>query len=174
MPTTVRMVPTSSTTSSEASICAANTATAYEKASGKDSKGLNPDGSVRSVTTYVRGRRVGSSKHWNLKKILIHEEHFDDQGETVRFESFFDDGSKRRSGSFLPRRGFETEVRRTGTWTYWNQAGKVVAEGEWKEGKPWSGVCGVLLASDAGSAGGIETFGRYEEGKLIEKLTIRP
>jgi hypothetical protein len=57
-----------------------------------------------------------------------------------------------------------------GPFLMWNQEGEVVARGTWSHGKPCSGICFVLALGDAGSAGGIGSWGRYEDGKLIERL----
>jgi antitoxin component YwqK of YwqJK toxin-antitoxin module len=122
---------------------------------------LHSDGTVYKLETYSRGLHVGSLKFWNSQRVLTYEEHFNDRGELLKVESFYDDGSKRKLGTF-------NQNRRDGTWTYWTQTGKVAAEGVWKDGKPFSGVCGV---PDTGSSG-LETFGRYQDGTFVEKVKV--
>jgi len=71
-----------------------------------------------------------------------------------------------------PREGFDlfalNRPVRHGVTTYWDKNGKIVAEGTWKDGKPWEGVCATPLR---GSLGGVlETFARYRDGKKIEDV----
>jgi len=134
-------------------------------------EGVESDGTLRSVETYKHGKPIGPWRYWR-KGVLIREDTFDAEGERVKLAFFHDDGTKRMLGTYLPRQLPDFKIRKSGTWTYWDRSGKVVADGVWKEGKPFSGVCGVRLESDVGSAGGIEIFGRFEEGKLVEKVTV--
>ena len=54
--------------------------------------------------------------------------------------------------------------KRDGTWTYWDTDGKLVAEGQWKSGRPWDGTC--LVPHRSGSLW-VGEQGRYREGKVI-------
>ena len=59
-----------------------------------------------------------------------------------------------------------------GTVTYWRQDGTVFAQGEWRDGKPWSGVCWIPAAGDAGSAG-CGRYRRYRNGEFVELVQLR-
>ena len=59
-------------------------------------------------------------------------------------------------------------MKKEGRWRYWDKEGKLLAEGEFRDGRPWEGVCGVV---DRGQSIPVERFGRYEKGKLIEEVT---
>jgi len=56
---------------------------------------------------------------------------------------------------------------------YQDANGAVVAEGRWRHGKPWDGVCWVPTAGDAGSWGGLGRFERREDGRFVESLPGR-
>ena len=57
---------------------------------------------------------------------------------------------------------------------YWDNNGKPVQVGTWRDGKPWNGVCWVPAVGDAGSWGGLGTFKRYKEGKFVENVEGKP
>ncbi len=38
-----------------------------------------------------------------------------------------------------------------GTWTLWDSSGKLVARGEWRDGKPWDGTCAVRVMAHHGN-----------------------
>jgi len=73
-----------------------------------------------------------------------------------------DDGTKHRNATY-------NVGEPHGRWTDWNAKGNVGADGEWRDGKPWEGTCGVPALGDAGSVGGIEVFGLYHQGKLVKE-----
>lgn len=79
------------------------------------------------------------------------------------------DGEPRSEQSYYTRDDGWNRVWH-GPFVMWNREGALVAEGTWRHGKPYSGVCFVLAAGDAGSAGGIGSWGRYENGKITERL----
>jgi len=61
-----------------------------------------------------------------------------------------------------------------GVSTYWDAEGALVAEGVWRHGKAWEGVCWIPVAGDAGSVGGLGCFERYRMGKSVGKVPGRP
>ncbi|MBI1904326.1 MAG: hypothetical protein HYS13_24795 [Planctomycetia bacterium] len=134
----------------------------------------NANGNVVAKCNYKDGKIDGAKKFWNDKSNLVREEVYNDDGFMVELTAWHDNGQKRLQGSYKPRKDalkdvFAAAVVKHGTWTYWNKTGEVVAQGEWKDGKPWSGVCGVPAAGDAGSVGGILGFGEYQDGSLVTK-----
>ena len=52
-------------------------------------------------------------------------------------------------------------------WAYWSASGDLLGSGEFREGVPWEGVC--FTHRQEGSLASTE-FGRYREGKLIERV----
>lgn len=138
-----------------------------------------PNGSVRMRQHFRAGQLGGKTELWNDKGALLFESHYDDKGNLSESIRYHDNGRKAKQGKFLPKRNpsliefFPKLPEQDGTWTYWNKAGETIAEGVWKDGKPWSGVCGVPAAGDAGSAGGLESFAKYEEGKLVEQVKLK-
>lgn len=136
------------------------------------------NGSVRSRETFVSGRPTGMAQWWNDDGSIQQERKFDASGGLIEESQFYGDGKKMRHGKYSPDTSpssifARTPPKRVGTWTYWNRAGEEIAKGEFIDGKPWSGVCGVPAAGDAGSAGGLESFGRYDAGTLVEKVTLK-
>ena len=57
-----------------------------------------------------------------------------------------------------------------GVWKYWDRKGRLLAEGTWKDSKPWNGICGIPERSLVNPEAGIEQFGRYRDGELIEHI----
>lgn len=131
-------------------------------------KGIDRRGEVRSLETYVDGHLAGLSRFYMSGKV-VREDEYADKGRKVTRTIFRDKGTKISSGTYAVVTPFLSAVKevKIGTWTYWDPQGKVVAEGVWKNGRPWSGICGVPEAGDAGSAGGLENFGRYVRGKRV-------
>ncbi len=86
-------------------------------------------------------------------------------------------GQKSMEGGLVASKGkdelFENPPLKHGTWKSWKEDGKILAEGVWKNGKPWDGICFVPLSGDAGSAMGLEQFNRYRWGVLIEEKVIK-
>jgi len=121
-------------------------------------------GEKHSECTYVDGRVVGKKIYWMNKKV-VREDVYDKKGYYVaEVTTWFDfeNGQKLMHGTFKGG-------QKHGAWTYWEQDGKIKVQGEWKNGKPWDGVCGVPVAGDAGSWGGLETFQLFRNGKKIEQ-----
>jgi hypothetical protein len=52
-------------------------------------------------------------------------------------------------------------------WAYWSASGELLGSGEFRDGVPWEGVC--FTHRQNGSLASTE-FGRYREGKLIERV----
>ena len=79
------------------------------------------------------------------------------------------DGSPCRQYSFYSSDdGYEI---RHGTETFWNKNGQIIAQGVWKEGKPFDGICWLAAAGDAGSAGGLGHFEEWDDGVFVRKRT---
>lgn len=118
-------------------------------------------GQKSSECTYKNGKILGKRSYWDQGR-LVREDIFDTGGERIEITTWYKDGTKRFHGTF--RNG-----KKHGRWTYWNPEGTIQAEGEWQDGRPWEGVCGVPLAGDAGSLGGLEKFVRYKKGKVVQE-----
>ncbi len=61
---------------------------------------------------------------------------------------------------------------RHGPTIFLNTTGTVIAEGEWRDDKPWSGVCWIPAFGDAGSWGGVGRFERFEEGRSLGQVPV--
>jgi len=140
------------------------------------------DGQLHRETEYVDGRRHGRMTEWYANGHKAREGTYQngypiglwqewDEGTGTKYrEAIFDsecscqeifwylDGSIAVTGAY--RKGWKH-----GTWTYWNRDGTVKAEGEWRDGKPWQGMCGIPATGDAGSIGGILVFQEYRNGQ---------
>ena len=140
------------------------------------------DGQLHRETEYVDGRRHGRMTEWyanghkakegayqNGYPIGLWQEWDERTGAKCR-EAVYDsecssqetfwypDGNMWATGAY--RKGWKH-----GTWTYWERDGTIRAQGEWRDGKPWEGLCGVPAAGDAGSIGGILVFQEYRNGQ---------
>lgn len=138
------------------------------------SPGKNKEKQKQSMCVYKDGHIDGEKVYWNEKGTVIRNERYDASGNLREVTAWYDNGRKEYHGFYsAPKEDgslhlFERPAK-DGAWTYWNNKGEVTAEGAWKDGKPWDGVCGAPVAGDAGSAGGLEWFGLYKDGKLIER-----
>ncbi|MBI2192926.1 MAG: hypothetical protein HYU43_00855 [Armatimonadetes bacterium] len=111
--------------------------------------------------TYRAGTIVG-------RRIFYHAE----SGKMSRLEVYDDQGTIQEVTGWHPA-GPEAEPvrkfhgaylrgRKHGMWTYWRADGQVESVGEWREDKPWEGLCVVL---PRGNLGDERTLENYHEGK---------
>lgn len=119
-----------------------------------------PTGDKYWEATYSEGRIVGKRVAWMSGRVVL-EETYDGQGELAEMVQYHDDGTLTVRGRFL-------HGKRHGTWTHWDEAGAVVAVGEWRDGKPWSGMVATPVAGDAGYIGGLTEFKKYQAGRVVE------
>lgn len=138
--------------------------------------GKNEKRQKQSVCIYKNGHIDGTKVCWNEKGSMIREERYDDSGHLREVTRWHNNGQRECQGAFSApedddSRGFSGGPPKEGVWTYWNDKGQVVAEGTWKNGEPWDGVCSVPAAGDAGSAFGIDVFGQYKDGKLVQRIS---
>ncbi|HEV8378119.1 MAG TPA: hypothetical protein VGP99_04665 [Tepidisphaeraceae bacterium] len=123
-----------------------------------------------SECTYHNDRIVGKRLYWNgINGALQVEEIYDDDRYLAELTAWHDNGQKAKHGWFKgvwPKvmGGPQLAGKRDGTWTYWDTEGKIVAEGQWKVGKPWEGICIVPRASGSLFVG---EKGTYHNGKLV-------
>lgn len=115
-----------------------------------------PTGDKMWEVTYKEGKIVGNKTFWINDKV-VRIEHYDNDGVIDKMEAWLVNGAKTCHGSYKGG-------RQDGTWTYWYPDGRVEASGEWKNDKPWSGICSIPAAGDAGSWGGLATFRLYKDG----------
>jgi antitoxin component YwqK of YwqJK toxin-antitoxin module len=124
-----------------------------------------PTGDLHSRCTYRNGHEVGRKTYWNPAGAVILEEDYDDGGHPVETRSYRDDGRLKMLGHY--GRSWFTRGRKHGRWTYWDASGNVVAEGEWRYGRPWNGLCALPAPGDAGSMIGIQVFWRFKSGRKV-------
>lgn len=131
-------------------------------------------GHKASQCTYHNDRIVGSRLHWNSKNgALSFQETYDANGDLAEVTAWYDNGQLEKRGRF---KGVWPDVwggpqvagRRDGRWTYWNQDGKVAAEGDWKDGKPWEGTCIVPRQSGSLFVGEKAV---YHNGKVVGSVS---
>ena len=120
-----------------------------------------PTGDKHSECTYKNGKLQGKKIYWINGKV-VGEDVFNDRGKIVELTVWHENGKKATYGTFK-------NGEKHGRWTYWDSDGLVKAEGEWRNGKPWEGICGVPASGDVGSMAGLEVFARYRKGKLVEQ-----
>ncbi len=113
-------------------------------------------GSKQWEAVYRDGKVEGKKTFWGDGRV-VRVESYGTAGLLDTVEVWHSDGTRALSGEY-------SAGVRDGARTYWYPNGGIKAQGVWKEGKPWSGVCGVPVAGDAGSWGGIERFRLYRHG----------
>lgn len=127
-------------------------------------------GRKASQCTYHNDRIVGSRLYWNaINGALSFRETYDANGDLAEVTAWYDNGQLEKRGRF---KGVWPDVwggpqiagRRDGRWTYWDQGGKVTAEGDWKDGKPWEGTCIVPRRSGSLFVGEKAV---YHDGKVV-------
>jgi len=111
---------------------------------------------------YQNGYPIGLWQEWDEKTGAKCREAVYDSECSSQQTFWYPDGSIAVIGAY--RKGWKH-----GTWTYWNRDGTVKAEGEWRDGKPWQGMCGIPATGDAGSIGGILVFQEYRNGQPTEE-----
>jgi antitoxin component YwqK of YwqJK toxin-antitoxin module len=136
--------------------------------------GWHLHGKKASECTYKKGLIVGSKRYWNNRGKLIREDRYK-EGHLREVTAWYDNGQKEYHGTFsVPKedgsRGLFEGPPRDGVWTYWDREGKTLAQGTWKDGKPWDGICGVPRRSLINPEAGMEQFGHYRDGELIERV----
>ena len=110
----------------------------------------------QDVAYYENGRVQTKTTYYNDKFFhVLHGVHTE----------YFKDGGRMCEGNY--KKG-----QQDGIWTYWFEDGRVKAVGEWRDGKPWSGVCGVPLAGDAGSWAGLMRFEEYRDGVYVGPVVL--
>lgn len=121
----------------------------------------HPLGDKAWECTYAGGLIIGQKTYWSDGKVIMVKV-FDEKGNRTETTQWHENGKKSVQGTF-------TDNKKHGTWTYWDYQGKTKARGEWKDGKPWDGLCAIPAAGDAGSWAGITRFVRYKKGMEIEE-----
>ncbi len=71
------------------------------------------------------------------------------RGETGHVEMFFEDGSRER--------WYYEKGKREGIWKRWDATGELVNECEYRDGKPWNGLCRIFDQK--------EFYAEYKEGR---------
>jgi antitoxin component YwqK of YwqJK toxin-antitoxin module len=127
----------------------------------------------RSECTYRGDRIVGKRLYWGTNGRLQVEEVYDEWGVLTEYTAWHDNGTRAKHGKFKGRwrdvwGGPYLAGRRDGTWTYWDQGGNVLAEGQWRDGKPWEGTCIVPRKMGSLTTG---EKAAYHEGKRVWAVT---
>jgi antitoxin component YwqK of YwqJK toxin-antitoxin module len=115
------------------------------------------DGDKLAECVYKGGKIQGHRDYW-LRGKKVAEEIYNGAGEMTEYTAWRPDGS-------LEKRGRFKHGKKDGEWIYQNADGSLLARGEWKDGQPWQGTCGVPVSGDAGSLGGLETFSVFDHGQ---------
>jgi antitoxin component YwqK of YwqJK toxin-antitoxin module len=139
-----------------------------------------------SQCTYINGTKVGVEKIWGSpgpgsSHTLRGEDTYDKDGHLIHTIRWHPNGKKRVEGHYRPATRAELAKQdpflvvtlrtpRHGRWTYYDTDENEIAVGDWKDGQPWDGVCGVFLRQ--GRSGGHVRFGRYQEGEKVDDLEI--
>jgi antitoxin component YwqK of YwqJK toxin-antitoxin module len=133
-----------------------------------------PLGRKSSECIYKDGRIVGKKTFWFDNGVVAKEETYDQSGKLSDVMLFHPNGKRKVQGHFGGR--YEDtkflwnaagNLKKEGRWSYWDDQGKLLAEGEFRDGQPWEGICGTV---DRSQSVPMERFGRYEKGKLIEHV----
>ena len=132
------------------------------------------DGKKTSACTYRYGKIVSPKRFFNRRGAVVREEVYDDKGELWEVTLWHANGARKLQGHF---RGWYKDtkflwgatgnMKKDGRWAYWDASGTLVAEGVFRDGMPWEGICGDV---DRSSSLIVEHFGRYHEGKLVEQV----
>jgi len=114
---------------------------------------------------YSADKLVGTKRSWYYSGELWSEEDYD-WGRITAARSWY------RNGGRLREEAFKDGVKH-GPARYWTEDGELLAEGIWREGKPWDGVCLVTFGEPIGTiyippAG----FAEYRSGDMVRKLDI--
>lgn len=153
------------------------------------------DGALASHTRWVRGKRTGLAQGWYQGGELrwqatyrdgkiVGEKLWIDDGAVVCKETYGADGKLAKKVGLYPWVRGKERIKRYegnyrsgvmhGAWTFWYSDGSIKSVGEWKDGKPWSGICATPAAGDAGSWGGILVFNEYKDGKNLGRAKLPP
>jgi antitoxin component YwqK of YwqJK toxin-antitoxin module len=100
---------------------------------------------------------------WQGKKFL--ERNYNQTGEVTR-ETTWRALSKQKYTEIHLNKG-----QLHGTASVWDIKGKVIAEGVWREGKPWNGIC-IFKSTYHRHFTLIDHFAKYREGKLQHHLIL--
>jgi len=152
-------------------------------------------GQLKSVTVYVFGRKTGTRiEYWPNGNPKI-KESYDRAGHPAELWLYHENGKMAAHGTFKwnaeahqefhlfghPHdRGKDFEYRDYhGTWTYWNIEGAVVARGDWRDGRPWSGTCRVRVYGPKYGPAALDMvadsyeFRRYKSGEVVQGSAIK-
>lgn len=127
-------------------------------------KAWHRTGEKRWEAVYKEGRIIGNRTFWSNDK-MERVDYYGDDGVIDKLETLYPNGDKAIQGNY-------SRGQKHGSWTYWFPDGRIKASGEWKDGKPWSGVCAIPVPGDAGSWGGIEVFKVYKDGVEIGRASL--
>jgi antitoxin component YwqK of YwqJK toxin-antitoxin module len=130
-------------------------------------------GKLRSHCVYqddtLFGRIVGPKVQWHPRGSAVWKvEAYNLAGEQTEEATWHENGRLQSHGTYRVSNGWwdSRPTGQHGLWRFWDDQGRLAAEGEWRYGRPWSGVCRVIFQS--GSLGSY-VFERYEEGKVVER-----
>jgi hypothetical protein len=139
------------------------------------------DGAVVRDERFVDGEMAGAdgaaAKVFVVEQPAVHSRFRGWGGGTVDYEQHYDArgglvGVVTRSRGVNVARcirsdpGADGRYRRS-DWAYWDPHGKLLGSGVFRDGKPWEGVCFISIR---GGSIGRQEFGRYQAGRLIERV----
>ena len=133
-------------------------------------------GEKRAECTYSLGKIVGSKLYYYHERVQ-REDRFDEHGWLRQTTVWYDNGQIEMRGTFtgppgalagIPLTDMPDAYLKDGTWSYWEYDGTLIAEGVWKQGKPWSGVCETGRGKYSYSWP--SSFARFKDGQMIEAI----
>ncbi len=92
------------------------------------SRRFHETGNLESTTNYVNGKKEGEQRLFNLQGILVGVLHYENDNLNGPYRNMFPNGRERIIGLYKNNQ-FDS------TWTYYNNTGMVIGQGEFKTGK---------------------------------------
>lgn len=109
---------------------------------------------------FQKGRLTGEKRYFERNGRRSAVEAFDKSGNRKLFRSYHSNGTVAREAHYK-------DSRPHGPDRSFDSTGKLIWEGESRDGRPWQGWCFVLSAGDAGSMGGLGSWKFFKDGILI-------
>jgi antitoxin component YwqK of YwqJK toxin-antitoxin module len=139
------------------------------------------NGQKASECTYKDGCIKDKKLYWRENGDIYQENIYNGKGIQLEVTTWHPNGKKMMRGTYLDQKDIKTVLEnqkgldlQDGRWTYWDEEGNIVADGVWKDGKPWEGVCGKVSGGSLSSIYYVQSLllARYKDGKMIEEVTL--
>lgn len=126
-------------------------------------QGWQPSGELAWSCVLNQGSIVGSKTYWYPNGKHSREEAFGKDGMLESITQWSESGQKLLQGAY-------SRGKKDGRWVYWDEKGAVEADGIWKNGSPWDGMCAVESLRGGASVPPSAKLVRYREGKAVEEV----